>query len=186
MPNYCDYEMKITGSKNAIKRVIDCLKADYNYGTGKPEHKHFFRVFECEDGGDFIKEGENKYSKYVFGYCAWSVASCMLDGQYTYYNDIKKEYPKIFMGTTLKEQSKDCIIEVFSEEGGMGFSEHYIFNKGVCELDDTCELESAGYDENGEPTTNIDWDNYDGDYFFKNPHREDEGFSGENGYAWES
>ena len=35
MPNYCNYEMKIKGSKEAIQRVIACLEADYNYNIGK-------------------------------------------------------------------------------------------------------------------------------------------------------
>lgn len=42
MPNYCNYEMKIKGSKDAIKRVLECLKADYDYDEGKPGHKHFY------------------------------------------------------------------------------------------------------------------------------------------------
>ena len=183
MPNLCDYEMKITGSKRAINRVIECLKADYNYNAGKPSHKHFFRVFDCwGDDEDFIDEGNGKFSKIVFGDCAWSVSSCMLSGEFSYYNDVKKSNKDIFMGTDLREQSKDCIIEVFSEEGGMGFSEHYLFKDGVCYIDDTCEIEQGGYTKTGKPTKRINWDTYMGDILTFNPHR----LGLEEPYAWVS
>lgn len=171
MPNYCDYEMKIKGSKEAIARVLACLKADYNYNEGKPEHKHFFRVFQAEEEGEPTKNPDGTYTLIVWGDCAWSVSSCMLDGGFSYYQAIKKDYPDIFMGTTLVEQSKDCEIEVFSEEPGMGFSEHYIFKYGKCECFEEVEITSGGYDEKGKPTEDIDWDTYEGDTLIFNPHR---------------
>lgn len=171
MPNYCDYEMKIRGSKTAIERVIECLNADYNYGEGKPSHKHFFRVFQAEKAGNIKRNEDGTYTQVIYGYCAWSVASCMLDGGFSYYNVVKKDHPEIFMGTTLKEQSEDCTIEVFSEEPGMGFSEHYIFKSGECLCEEEREITSGGYDKNGEPTENIDWEEYDGDTIIFNPYR---------------
>jgi len=174
MPNYCDYEMKIKGSKEAIERVLACLKANYNYGEGKPEHKHFFRVFGAYESDEMEKNDDGTYTLFVYGDCAWSVSSCMLDGAFSYYELLKKDYPDIFMGTTLEEQSKDCEIEVFSEEPGMCFSEHYIFKNGECICDDTQDIESGGYDEKGKPTTDIDWENYEGDTIIFNPHRRNE------------
>ena len=179
MANNCMYEMKVVGSKEAINRVVTCLKAHYNYSVAKPEHKHFFRVFEAYDD-KIEKIGDNTYSVFVWGDCAWSVSSCMLSGAHTYYNDLKKDFPEIFMGTDLKEQSKDCTIEVFSEETGMGFSEHYIFKNGECLCDDCVEIENAGYDEDGNITTDIDWDTYDGDWLTINPNK----ISPEDTYNW--
>lgn len=170
MPNYCDFEMKIKGSKKAIERVIKCLNADYDYGEGKPSHKHFFRVFQA-DKGDLRDNKDGTYTQYVFGYCAWSVSSCMCSGSFTYYDELKKDYPDTFMGTTLAEQSEDCTIEVFSEELGMGFSEHYIFKNGECLCSDEREITSGGYDENDKPTKDIDWDTYEGDTIIFNPYR---------------
>lgn len=183
MPNYCDYDMKIRGSKKAINRVLNCLQADYDYDKGRPAHKHFFRVFDAtlSEHTHIRKVGDNVYEAYVFGYCAWSVWSCMCSGDSTYYSSVKKDYPSTFMGTTLLEQSRDCEIEVFSEEPGIGFSEHYIFKNGHCYCDDTCKIECAGYDENDKPTTDLDWDTYYGDTITKNPHRKN--FYGD--YAWE-
>ena len=184
MPNYCDYEMKITGSKKAINRVIECLKADYNYGIGKPAHKHFFRVFECYgDDEDFVNEGNGVFSKVVWGYCAWSIHSCMLKGEsYSYYNTCKNSHPDIFMGTDLAEQSEDCTIEAFSEEPGIGFSEHYLFKNGVCFIDECVEIEQGGYTKTGKPTKRINWDTYEGDVITFNPNR----IGLEMPYAWVS
>lgn len=174
MANDCLYEMKIKGSKKAINRVIKCLKANYNYGEEKkPRHKHFFRIFECYDDGDeIIKNEDGTFTKFVYGECAWSVRSCMLSGSCTYYEDIKKGYPKIFMGTDLLEQSKDCEIEVFSEELGMEFSEHYLFKNGEMLLDNCIDITQAGYDSEGKVTKEIDWDTYDGDAVILNDNRE--------------
>lgn len=135
MPNYCNYEMKIVGSKKAINRVIKCLEAEYDYGTGtKPEHKHFFRVFEANYGEPVLNK-DGTYTMFVSGDCAWSVYSCMCKGEHTYYSAMKEQYPKIFNGTTIQEQSKGCDIEIFSEEEGCEFSEHYLFKDGKVVID---------------------------------------------------
>lgn len=154
MPNLCNYEMMIQGSKDAIQNVIDCLKADYNYHEGKPAHRHFFRVFDCFDEQEMEDwDGEGTYTMYVFGDCAWAVHCCMCDDEGTYYDDVKKEHPDIFMGISLREASElyDCDIEVYSEEWGCGFTEHYLYRKGVCVIDESKELvevKNPLYDKN--------------------------------------
>ena len=174
MPNYCDYEMKIKGSKEAIARVLACLNADYDYGEGKPAHKHFFRVFTAEEIGEPTENADGTFTQQVYGDCAWSVASCMLESAFSYYSVVKKDHPDIFMGTTLEEQSEDCEIEVFSEEPGMGFSEHYIFKNGKCVCDEQEQISSAGYDKKGRVTEKIDWDTYDGEIVMLNVYRKNE------------
>lgn len=181
MANDCLYEMKVRGSKEAIQYVIDCLKADYNYSEEKgATHRHFFRIFDCYDDEPIKEIEEGVYEKYIFGYCAWSVSTCMSEGGY--YGDCKKNHPDICMGISLAEVTKDqhCVIEVFSEEEGMCFSEHYIYDNGECVCDDTVEIYTGGYNEKGEPTTDIDWDTYDGEFVVFNDHRL--GF--EEGFAW--
>ena len=171
MPNYCNYEIKVKGSKNAINNLLECLKAHYDYTEGKPTHKHFFRVFEVIEG-DYYKEGKD-YVMYILGYCAWSVHSAMVSkASESYYTYLKKEHPQEFMGTTLLEESKNCEIEVFSEEIGCEFSEHYIFKNGKCLLDECVEIELGGYDKNGKPTKDIDWEEYEGYTIAFNPNRE--------------
>lgn len=183
MPNDCNYEMKIKGSKRAIQKVIWALQADYDYSEEKkPKSKHFFRVFECRRG-NLEDNPDGTFTQTVWGYCAWSVQSCMLNVKGTYYDDVLKNHKDIFMGTSLEEESNQCEIEVFSEEPGMGFSEHYIFKNGECTLDDCVDIQSAGYDDDGNITTDIDWETYEGDQVLINPHREFSG--GEYGdYLW--
>lgn len=170
MSNTCYFEMKIKGSKSAIERVVNCLKAHYDYKDGKPAHKHFFRVFNTQLV-EKQKIDENTYFAYIIGDCAWSVFSCMCRGKDTYYNEFKERYPNTFNGTDLLEQSRNCTIEIFSEEGGIGFSEHYLF-KNQQKLIDVCvDTETAGYDEKGEITTDIDWDEYDGEWLYLSSNR---------------
>ena len=155
MANDCLYEMKIKGSREAVDRVINCLKADYNYGVGKPEHKHFFRIFNCYDDEIAEQLPNGEICKWIWGYCAWSVDTCMTENGY--YADCKKNHPDTFMGTTLAEQSADCEIEVFSEEPGMCFSEHYHYKNGECLVDDVVDATEE--------------ENADGEYESINPHR---------------
>ena len=174
MPNYCDYEMKVIGKKEDIQRLLNCLQADYNYRAGKPEHKHFFRVFEAEEAGTAKDNGNGTYTQYIYGYCAWSVWSCMMEGRSTYYSDCKEHYGEDFMGTTLVEQSQGLTIEVFSEEPGMEFSEHYIFKNGECVCNEETKIAQGGYTKSGKPTKRIDWDTYEGDTIIFNSFREGE------------
>lgn len=172
MANECLFEMRVKGKRDSVLRVIECLKTDYNYCEGKPKHQHFFRIFNVYDEENIVNNGDGTFTVNLWGYCAWSVRSCMLEGVSTYYNDCKNSYPDdIFMGTNLVEQSKDCEIEVFSEEEGMGFSEHYYCKNGIRMVDECIDIQEGGYDDDGNITTDIDWDSYDGDWIVINPNR---------------
>lgn len=171
MPNYCDYEMRIRSSdKNVIRNVLECLRTDYNYGEGKPAHKHLWRVFQA-DADELQESKDGTFTQHIVGNCAWSVYVCMCDGELTYHNEVKKDHPDIFMGTTLQELSKGCEIEVFSEETGMGFSEHLLYKDGECLTNDTQSIQEAGRDADGRIVENPDYDGGDLDYVILNPHR---------------
>lgn len=130
MPNYCNYSMCVVGKKESIEEFIKVMRADYDYGNMEFNHdRHMFRVFEAEY--DEIEERYNDtYQVVINGYCAWSVASCMLERGY--YRDFKERYGDNFRGTTLLIESErlGIDIEVFSEEGGMCFQEHYMIIEG--------------------------------------------------------
>ena len=130
MPNYCDYSMCVKGTKENVEEFIKVIQADYDYNNMKFNYKrHLFRVFEahCDE---LEQLDEDVYQALISGYCAWSVSSCMLE--HGYYRDIKARHPKEFRGTTLKKESKrlNLAIEVYSEECGCEFQEHYIFIDG--------------------------------------------------------
>lgn len=131
MPNYCMYEMRIQGNTHGVEKVIETLKADYDYYNNKfNSDKHLFRVFDADIMDDETVDGIRDVI--INGSCAWSVFSCMMEGDGTYYSSCKAEYGDSFRGTTLVELSKDysVMIEVYGEECGCEFQEHYLIHNG--------------------------------------------------------
>lgn len=130
MPNYCNYSMRAVGTKENIEEFIKVMNAGYDYRTMEFDYdRHMFRVFEAVS--DEIDEYDDDiFAVTINGYCAWSVRSCMFDDGY--YGRIKERYPDDFRGTTLLLESKKLglNIEVYSEESGMCFQEHYMIIDG--------------------------------------------------------
>lgn len=173
MPNYCNYEMKIVGKKENVDKLISYLQSDYSYtkvgdvempfSKEKKEQfklqkcsadKHFFRVFEADHDPEYDDTRDNgDHVSIVSGYCAWSIISCMINqGKGTYYNDWKDRLCDDFRGTHMEQATKDLdlVVEIFSEECGCGFMEHFIIDKGKI-TKSRCEDYSELYDEDGEP-----------------------------------
>ena len=147
MPNYCNYSMCVIGRKENVEEFIKVIKADYNYGTMEFSYdRHLFRVFDA-DYDEIEQVGDNAYQVIIDGDCAWSVATCMLEAGY--YKDLKERYAKEFRGTTLQIESErlNLDIEVFSEERGMCFQEHYIIRKGELEVDECVDWEEYFLEE---------------------------------------
>lgn len=147
MPNYCNYSMCVVGKQRKnIEEFIEVMNADYNYSTMEFDYnRHMFRVFEAVN--DEIEERyDGSFQTIINGYCAWSVASCMLE--HGYYRDVKRDYPDNFRGTTLPLESKrlGLDIEVFSEESGMCFQEHYVISGGELEVEETVDWEEVWID----------------------------------------
>lgn len=142
MANDCDYEMKVVGSKEDIEEFLKVMKADYDYCnmTFNFERHMGGRVFEAEPT-DIVEQENGKFSIIISGYCAWSVYSCMFEGGATYYTQFKKEYGDKSRSTTLPNESKRLRldIEIYSEESGMGFQEHYLVKHGHVEEEETRE-----------------------------------------------
>lgn len=161
MPNYCNYSMYVKGKKEKVEEFIKVIQADYDYNIMKFGYdRHLFRVFEAEcDGAEEL--GDDEWAAIINGYCAWSVASCMFEDGY--YKDCKERFKENFRGTTLIKESENLNleIEVFSEEGGCCFQEHYRIRYGVLELDE-CEdwyeydLDEFEYKEEAEKELGIE------------------------------
>lgn len=147
MPNYCNYYMQVRGDKEELEDFIKTMQSNYNYQTMEFDHiKHMGgRVFEAKPDCEITKElgyYGNMYNVSISGDCAWSVACCMLPGPFSYYNDLKKSYGEQSRSTTLLEESKHLkSIEVFSDEPGMGFQEHYFVQDGQMVLDNCDEID---------------------------------------------
>ena len=136
MANNCFYSMYVKGTKDNVEDFIKVIKSNYDYGTMEFEYdRHMFRVFSADEGELEVLDNDT-YGVVINGDCAWSVASCMLEGGY--YSRCKDSYGENFRGTTLTRESEilNLEIEVFSEECGMCFQEHYIVRYGVLEVNE--------------------------------------------------
>lgn len=146
MPNLCSFSMLVKGHKNDLETVNQILHADYNYHDGKlvscNAEKHLFRTWVLHSEFDETLE--------VSGECAWSVYSCMLEGGHTYYDKLQ-DYEN-FRGTTLLEISKtyNVDIEVYSEEPGLCFQEHYVIRNGCLEVEEEVPYYENYNEETGE------------------------------------
>ena len=147
MANNCFYSMYVKGSKENVEDFIKMIKSNYDYGTMEFEHnRHMFRVFSADEG-ELEALGDNTYGVAIDGDCAWSVATCMLEDGY--YARCKNKYGDKFRGTTLVQESKNLNleIEVFSEESGCCFQEHYVVRYGVLEVDECVDWYEYFIDE---------------------------------------
>lgn len=141
MPNYCDYEMKVVGNEESIKEFIKVMNSNYNYHTMEFDFDRHMggRVFEA-NAGEIVNQEDGKFNTTISGYCAWSVWCCMFDGAHTYYNDFKKYGAQNHSTTLIQESGKlNLDIEVYSEESGMCFQEHYLIKQGILEINEERE-----------------------------------------------
>lgn len=154
MPNICTANLNIRGYKDNVDEFLKILQADYDYYKMEFTHnKHFYRVFQAEVYNDEIY-GVTKFVS-AFIECAWSVACCMFDDAYTYYNESTiitkdmsyedKEFAAqhIIHSTCIEREAKrlNLDIEIISEEPGIGFREHYLFYEGDLKRDDCVSYE---------------------------------------------
>ena len=142
MPNYCYYTMKVKAKNNDnLMEFVKIMQGDYDYTNLKfTTARHMWRIFEATFDEDAIEEDEddNSIAIYIYGNCAWSVHSCMLEGKLTYHNDHLND-PR---NSSLLRESKllDLEIEVYGEETGEGFQEHYLIKNGELFIDECRDI----------------------------------------------
>ena len=139
MANNCFYDMHVKGKPADVDKFKEML-TDYDLP------KHFFRVFEAYEY-DRSDNPDGTVTAMISGDCAWSVAACMTkDNPLTYCSTFDD-------GTSLAEQSAelDLDIEVYAEETGMCFAEHYLYKKGEEKANEETRLDLYQF----EPS---DWD----------------------------
>lgn len=151
MANDCCFSMLVAGEKENVNEFITML--DYTH-----PHLCFARIFDIyESRRKVLKDGRTAVQ--LDGACAWSVYSCMMEGGGTYYNDhLNDPYDGSARLTSLIKQGErlQLDIEIFSEEPGMGFTEHYrIINGQVIEY--TCDDYSEYYYDSWEFPNFEDW-----------------------------
>lgn len=154
MANNCFYKMKVQGSESNVNEFIKLIQVNYAYDDHnncynpsdnyKPVERHLWRVFNADVDEEYV--GNKGKIAYISGDCAWSVYCCMCEGKHTY----QFQYPNS-KGTSLRQESErlQLTIEVFSEECGCCFMEHYVFQNGKCKVDscvDWCEYCTLDYE----------------------------------------
>jgi hypothetical protein len=155
MANNCFYQMQVQGAQENVDEFIKIIKANYYYDdNGKCNvDRHFWRVFEACVDDEYVKNCIK--TAMISGDCAWSVYSCMCDGKWTYQDQFKDD-----SGTTLKIESErlHLAIEVYSEECGCAFMEHFVFVNGEQLIDECVDWnEYPAYDYESVEELNEDY-----------------------------
>ena len=125
MPNYCDFQVKLTGYIEDIIRFYNACNVPY-YGK-KDDPEHFYRVFNIIIEEIKPIEKPQHYVAYMSGYCAWSIATCFTNKGY---HASETEGNGITL-SMLTEYCPDLVIEMFSTEPGLQFSEHLLIKDGT-------------------------------------------------------
>lgn len=179
MANNCFYDMRVAGKKETVESVIEFVK-NHSY-----------------DGCDVYDENEPsaEYEKDVFinGDVKWSVMTAWNTDKYYKYprsefaiSTSKGDKVAGVTDTELQERImradeerrkgpsildfKDGVsIEIFSEESGMGFAEHFIIKNGEIVVDDTRHFSEIYNEEDDTITQKGGYAEYDFDF---NPDKE--------------
>lgn len=132
MANDCWYDMKIKGKKENCQKWIKKME-DYN------EPNHFWRFFNVNIYTEW--EEDDQYCYRITGDCAWSIESCCRSG-YTDGVDLLE----------INSRELDLEVEIYSEEPGFDFAEHYIYDKGDCLEAECVNLLHFEWDKSKYPT----------------------------------
>lgn len=167
MANHCHFMIKVKSkTKKNMKIFEEVAKNPYNYenGVNIENTSHLCRIFDFEHNDpneEIIKEDDGRYSCLFDGVCAWSVYSCMFTGPSTYFDDFLERYGDNCMATNIPELSEDLEldIEIFSEEVGCEFMEHFVVKQGEIMIQDCVEYIEEYDEETDEYTSKggMDW-----------------------------
>ncbi len=130
MANDCYFEMMVQGKRSDCEKWMKKMES-YD------EPNHFYRIFSSdvyEEGGD----DDNYYIK-VCGDCAWSLETCCRTSGYSNGVDL----------FAVNTKELNLRMEAYSQEEGIGFQEHYIYDNGKC-ITDECEDWTSLYYDNSE------------------------------------
>ncbi len=135
MANLCDYDMRVKGSRKNIEKFINALNQTGNIWMGRGAETNV--TYDDED---------TETTASVFGYCKWSIVSALIDNAKSMREhperwDCGKNDELTFI--TLDEASKiyNVNVEVYSQEPGCEFEEHYLIIKGEIIKDDCVHYE---------------------------------------------
>ncbi len=124
MANICCFRMSVKGDKSNISKFTSALTQDGEVWMGRG----------AEADIDFLSDSEAE----IEGCCKWSIRSALIDDSFSmrrqketgegYWGDLDTSKGFISLFEVCEEYHVN--MEVYSEESGCGFSEHYSYNDG--------------------------------------------------------
>lgn len=136
MANMCGFSMLVRGKHEDIEKFYDAISQNGNIYMGRGAEAEI--EYDDEDGVAQID-----------GWCKWSVQSALTDNAISmrtkpnmwYWGDDVDVNTLEFI--TLLEATKkwNLVMEVYSEEPGCQFQEHYVFDNGTILCDECVEWE---------------------------------------------
>ena len=140
MANMCSFSMLVVGKHEDIEKFYDAMSQEGNIYMGRGAEAEI----EYEDDYD-----EGKDRAQIDGWCKWSVQSALTDNAISMRDnpdmwgwDEGTDTSKLEFITLLEATKKwNLVMEVFSEEPGCEFQEHYIFDNGTVLVDECVEYQ---------------------------------------------
>ncbi len=130
MANICSFSMKVRGNHEDIEKFYDAMSQNGNLWMG--------RGAEAE-----INYDDEEGTSQIDGWCKWSVQSALIDDAISMrtepdrwgFGSVNRDSLEFI--TLLEATEKwNLVMEVFSEECGCCFQEHYVFDNGEVLCDD--------------------------------------------------
>ena len=143
MANICEYTMRIRGKGKDLQKFVAYLSADYSISHDdkkawcSSEHHIGYRVFDVWGSEELLFiENEQEATIEIYGDCAWSLVTCLMDDEVSgYLKQNRERDPYVW---SLKEASANLNldIEAYSRECGMEFAEHIFYKLGAIIIDE--------------------------------------------------
>ena len=92
MANICEYTMRIRGKGKDLQKFVAYLSADYSISHDdkkawcSSEHHIGYRVFDVWGSEELLFiENEQEATIEIYGDCAWSLVTCLMDDEVSGY-----------------------------------------------------------------------------------------------------
>ena len=162
MANNCTYEMRIAGKKETVEKIYEFAK----------EHSYTFCEIFMELDPNIEEESEYEADMRICGDVKWSIVAAWNMDKYkprdkyieealkdpgtpvnikTLYSNMEEER---IHGPSILDVKGEYIFEIFSEEAGNSFQEHYIVKNGELLVDDAREYLEYWIEEDETETLN--------------------------------
>ena len=158
MANICDFSMVVKGKKENIEQFINMMEQKGDVWMGRGAYVY---------GQDMQKVENEIYRCQIEGETKWSVQSSMVSNAISMRTEPEKwafhEDKATLSFVTLYEacEQLELDMEVYSEEPGCGFQEHYVFIDGVLVAEECVDYEEEYNEETEEYESSGGFDSWD-------------------------